>query len=304
MNRSLLIGLLIIFTGPIMAATTVPPYYRNEQFRSIADTVTITNPAPNDYYYRGNYHFVASSSVVKTTACPEGVVILATGTVKVKDLRADKLWGDGSNLTGISIDSYTVGNLQAQITILGQATGQLKINIDNNANLTGQATAQLQTNINTNADLTGQSTAYLKTYIDAVAKSTGNITLPISYSTSSIALIFNSSDTVPNCTIDQTTYTIRIPSDMIVRASHILTNDVSGSCSIAISTGDTVSGSWVVVSTGAAMTSSTEYHSYDLSQWLGSKTIPSGKLIKFYVVGTPETTKSITYILDVWIRSQ
>ena len=84
---------------PVLAAT--PPYYLNEMSRTVADTTTWTNPAPSDFYYRGNYHFVASSSVVKASACPEGVVVYATGTVQAKDLRAVRLHGDGSDITGI-----------------------------------------------------------------------------------------------------------------------------------------------------------------------------------------------------------
>ena len=95
------IALFLLFTAA-QAMAVLPPYYKNEQFTTGADTKTYTNPAPNDSYYRGNYHFVASSWIAKSTACPEGVVVRATGTVEAKDIRADRIWGDGSNITGIS----------------------------------------------------------------------------------------------------------------------------------------------------------------------------------------------------------
>lgn len=168
--KKYLLGLLA-FLVAIPALAVTPPYYVNQQYTSVADTKTWTNPAPNDYYYRGNYHFVASSSVVKTTACPEGVVVRGTGTVEAREIRGTKLYGDGSGISGII--GGAVFALQADVAastaaergeriaadvLIGQATGQAATASLNRDVLLGQATGYEQAARIVQDTLIGQAT--------------------------------------------------------------------------------------------------------------------------------------------------
>lgn len=113
----------------------------------------------------------------------------------------------------------------------------------------------------------------------------------------SFPILFTSTDTAAGCGVCPSTVTYRLPTAWTLTASRIFANDITGSVTIVVSTGDTVAGTWVVISSGDAMSATTQYFS-GLEHWVGSKTIPAGKLIRFYVGGTPSATQSATYQLD------
>jgi len=124
------------------------------------------------------------------------------------------------------------------------------------------------------------------------------ISIEIPYSTNTLAMVFVSSDITPGCKIFWSTITYRCSTDILIKKSHIL-SDVSGSVSIQVSTADAVSGTFVVISSGDALSSETQYTS-QLEHWSGSHLIPAGKILKFTIVEIPNATSNATYILDYW----
>jgi hypothetical protein len=105
------------FTAPL------PPYQTNQKYSETVDTKTFTNPVPWRADYREDFAFHYSSWVVKSSACPTGVIIRATGTIEAKDLRADRIQGDGNLITGISTASLNaVGTPSAASYLRGDNT--------------------------------------------------------------------------------------------------------------------------------------------------------------------------------------
>lgn len=164
--KKYILGILTLFVlaSSAAAVTVIPPYYANEQYKKVSDTWTWTNPAPDTYYYRGDFHLVNSSWVAKASACPEGVVMRASGTVEAKDIRATRLFGDGSGISGIiggavfalqaDVAASTAAERSqriAQDVLIGQATGQVAASVTAEAvsraagdALIGNATGQLK----------------------------------------------------------------------------------------------------------------------------------------------------------------
>lgn len=121
-------------------------------------------------------------------------------------------------------------------------------------------------------------------------------------SVDSFPVLFTSTDTSAGCGVYATTVTYRLPVAWTLTGSRMLVNDLAGDMCVVVSTGDTVAGTWVVISSGDAMVNNTMYSS-NLTHWAtkSSLTIPAGKLIRFYIGGgqtANEYTQSCVYQLD------
>jgi len=108
--------------------------------------------------------------------------------------------------------------------------------------------------------------------------------------------IFASTDTPPGCVVVNSTFTWTAPKTMTIYKIKIVSPLTSGTGTIAISTGATVSGSFNIVSTGTYLSNSQETINTTMAGWVGSTTILEGTIFKFFLVGELPTTTQMIYL--------
>ena len=114
------------------------------------------------------------------------------------------------------------------------------------------------------------------------------------YTTVPVSMVFISTDITAGTVIYQATFTWKCPTSIIVKKSWIGTGGITGSFAVGVSTGDNDAGTFVTVSTGAALCNAKEYNS-GCEEWKSTKVFPAGCVFRFWVSETPVTLQQATY---------